>query len=117
MKLKELHALERYFHEIRVVSSTSEAPAALSDERTFVIVERGMPRVAMFPCPCGCGDVITLNLDRRVGPAWRLFRHKNEVSLRPSIWREDGCQSHFIVWRNRVLYATSPRHQRLRKRP
>lgn len=28
---------------------------------------------------------------------------RNEVSLYPSVWRESGCESHYIIWRNKIL--------------
>jgi hypothetical protein len=27
------------------------------------------------------------------------------LSLYPSVWREDGCQSHFILWRDHILWC------------
>lgn len=115
MKLPALRGLARHFDDVQVVASTTDARTALACDRTFVVVERGVPRVAMFKCPCGCGDVVTLNLDWRVGPAWRLLRADNDVSIRPSVWRDDHCQSHFIVWKSRVLFAASSRRRRRRR--
>jgi hypothetical protein len=29
------------------------------------------------------------------------------VSLYPSVWRESGCESHYVIWRNRIyLFGT-----------
>lgn len=53
-------------------------------------------------CPCGCGDHLTINLDPRSGPAWRLIRRRGKITLYPSVWRESGCNSHFIVWQNEI---------------
>ncbi len=53
-------------------------------------------------CPCGCGDQLTINLDRQSGSAWRFVERGGEVTLYPSVWRESGCKSHFVVWQNRI---------------
>ena len=49
-------------------------------------------------CPCGCKEVIQLNLLKQVRPRWRAQVHKDgSVSLMPSVWRQKGCRSHFFV--------------------
>jgi hypothetical protein len=53
-------------------------------------------------CPSGCGDELAINLDRRAGPAWRLYRTEAALTLFPSVWRDTGCESHFIIWRSRI---------------
>jgi hypothetical protein len=56
-------------------------------------------------CPCGCGDDLLINLDRRAGDAWELYGKKS-VSLYPSYWRDSACGSHFIVWSNRIYWCS-----------
>jgi hypothetical protein len=87
------------------VSHRYEADALLSGPGSAVVVERGLPRSLVMPCPDGCGDVLTINLDPRSGPAWRLYRERRGVSLYPSVWRESGCESHFIVWRSSIYWC------------
>jgi hypothetical protein len=94
------------FDELKVVSSVVEGVEVLQSGNVFVTVFRGYERLAIFRCPCGCGAVIKLNLDARLGKAWRLIRQGNVVSLRPSVWLDSGCESHFIVWRSRVWFAS-----------
>jgi hypothetical protein len=69
-----------------------------------VLIVRGYPRWLLLKCPCGCGEEIPVNLDQRAGKAWRIYGSKEQgVTLFPSIWRDTGCQSHFIVWGGRIL--------------
>ncbi len=69
-----------------------------------VIIQRGSPRWLLLRCPCSCGEEIPLNLDARAGKAWRLYREPTKgLTLFPSVWRDTGCQSHFVVWRDRIL--------------
>jgi hypothetical protein len=69
-----------------------------------VLVTRGEPRWLLMRCPCGCGEEIPVNLDKRAGKAWRLFRSAAAgLTLFPSVWRDTGCRSHFIIWRDRIV--------------
>lgn len=68
-------------------------------------VVRGRPRSLLFACPDGCGETLVINLDPRAGKAWLLDMRRGQVSLYPSVWREDGCRSHFILWRDRLIWC------------
>jgi hypothetical protein len=69
-----------------------------------VLVERGVPRWLVLSCPCGCGAELPINLDARSTKAWRYYyRPDRGVSLFPSVWRDDGCGSHFIIWDDRII--------------
>jgi len=70
-----------------------------------VIVERGCLRSLIVRCPCGCGDDLVINLDRRTGPAWKLYSRTSKLSLYPSYWRDSACECHFILWKNRVCWC------------
>lgn len=85
------------------VSSRGDAAGLLKSAGDAVLIERGRPRWLLLSCPCGCGEEFPINLDPQAGPAWRLYgNHKLGWSLFPSVWRETGCKSHYIVWRNRI---------------
>jgi len=87
-----------------VVSSRADASAKLKAPGDVVLVERGYPRWLVMQCPDGCGDEIPINLDSRAGPAWRMYRTpKLGLTIYPSVWRDTGCESHFIVWRDNIL--------------
>jgi len=59
-------------------------------------------------CPDGCGDDLTLNVDRAAGSAWRLYRGGKTITLYPSVWRTEGCRSHFILLRDKIIWANTP---------
>jgi hypothetical protein len=67
-------------------------------------VVRGRPRSVVIACPDGCGDTLVINIDPRAGKAWDLNTRAG-ITLYPSVWREDGCRSHFIAWRDHVLWC------------
>jgi Family of unknown function (DUF6527) len=82
-----------------------EADGLLNEPGAAVLVRRGVLRSIAIACPDGCGENLTINLDPRTGPAWRYYGRGSDVSLFPSIWRDSGCRSHFIVWRSRIYWC------------
>ncbi len=69
-----------------------------------ILILRERPRWLLLKCPCGCDDEIPLNLDYRAGPSWRIYKEKNDrITLFPSIWRDTGCLSHFIIRNSQCL--------------
>jgi hypothetical protein len=84
------------------VSSRDEARGLVTQPGDAVLIVRGSPRSFVIGCPCGCGDHLTINLDARSGPAWHFFESNGEVTLYPSVWRESGCKSHFVIWQSRI---------------
>lgn len=81
-----------------------EADALATAPGDVVLVMRGRPRSLVFACPEGCGERLTINLDPQAGRAWTLFRNKRGLTLFPSVWREGGCRSHFILWHDTLLW-------------
>jgi len=85
------------------VANRDDARPLLVAPGDVVLVERGCPRFLVIKCPCWCSEELVINLDGRAGPAWRLYQDKRGLTLFPSIWRESGCRSHFIVWHDALL--------------
>ena len=97
-----------------VVASRGEASSLLQVSGDAVLVDRGRPRLLVLLCPCGCGEQFPINLDPRAGRAWKLYGEPEEaragrwgqrrsISLFPSVWRETGCGSHYIIWDGRIV--------------
>lgn len=84
--------------------SREAALSLLHSAGDAALVNRGIPRWFLMLCPCGCAEQISINLDHRTGPAWRYYQNKHGFTLFPSVWRESGCKSHFIIWSNRILW-------------
>ena len=75
-----------------------ELPDSLETHKLYIAGENGYFWAAAMLCPCGCGDVIELNLLKKVRPCWTVREHPDSlVSLKPSVWRRQGCRSHFIL--------------------
>jgi len=57
-------------------------------------------------CPCGCGQGIELLLVKEAKPRWDLSVDSSEFpSLKPSVWLQTGCKSHFWLRRGRVEWC------------
>jgi hypothetical protein len=42
-------------------------------------------------------------LDPLAGPAWRLYLNGGKgISVYPSVWRDNGCKSHYVIWRGKI---------------
>jgi hypothetical protein len=87
------------------VESRDVAASLLSNAGDAVVVERGKPRLLILRCPCGCGDDLIINLDKRAGAAWYLYQKRKGMTLFPSYWRDDKCGSHFILWNNHIYWC------------
>lgn len=59
---------------------------------------------AKFKCPCGCGDILTLNLMNEDPPNWKLINN-NGFSLSPSIRRKVKCESHFWIINSKIKWC------------
>lgn len=87
------------------VERRHEADPLLQQAGDAVLVHRGRARSLLIACPDGCGEALSVNLDPRAGKAWRLYRKGDAISLSPSVWRDGGCKSHFILWRSRIVWC------------
>lgn len=84
------------------VEGRREASGRLLGVGDAVVVKRGHPRLLVMSCPDGCGEELTINLDPRAGQAWKIYGSGRALTLFPSVWRESGCESHFIIWAGRI---------------
>lgn len=89
------------------IQTRADSKGLLLQPGDFIIVERGIPRLMILLCPCGCGDDLLINLDKRSGPAWRLYVKSGKYTLSPSYWRDSACESHFIIWENHIYWCSS----------
>jgi hypothetical protein len=80
-----------------------EMPDRLEPLTVYLCGEEKNLWAAAMICPCGCGEVIQLNLLKQARPCWSAVEHPDgTVSLLPSVWRKRGCRSHFFIRSGRV---------------
>lgn len=95
----------RYGPLISVAGQADARAAIFREPAALVRVHRDVDRALVFKCPSGCGDVLSINLDSRAGPAWQLRITKRGVTLMPSVWRTHGCGAHFVLWNSTVWWC------------
>jgi hypothetical protein len=95
----------RKIHLLGTAEYRDQAETMLRSPGDAALVERGVLRSLVMRCPDGCGETLVVNLDPRAGKAWRLDRRRGTTTLYPSVWRDGGCESHFIVWRDVILWC------------
>lgn len=55
-----------------------------------------------FICPCGCREILALNLMASHSPRWSITRDgKNTVTVTPSV-HTTTCGAHFFIRSNRI---------------
>lgn len=82
----------------RFAKCVSELPEDLTDDFIYTVGENGFLWFVALKCPCGCGDIIHLNLLPEAKPCWKVEIHSDgTVSLKPSVWSLKGCKSHYFV--------------------
>ncbi|MHA7111349.1 DUF6527 family protein [Sunxiuqinia elliptica] len=88
---------EVYFNSIIIMDKTPNEDSL--NERDFVeVVYRKKSYWAIFNCPCGCKNVISLPLQENHHPHWQLeYSIEGKPTLFPSVWQNKGCLSHFWV--------------------
>lgn len=95
-------------HRIHFKGTTEKIAGAMAQLHTpgdCSLVIRGVPRTLVMMCPDGCGETIAVNLDRRIGKAWRKYEQNKRLTIYPSVWRDTGCRAHFIVWNDQILWC------------
>ncbi|AEH90643.1 MULTISPECIES: DUF6527 family protein [Mesorhizobium] len=82
------------------------------------VVHKGRPYWALFRCPCGCGDVVSLPTHAPHNPRWRIeVSLEGRPTLHPSVWRTKGCLSHFWLSDGRVYWCEDTGVEPWRARP
>lgn len=86
-------------------SSLDEIPEEVHENVIYHVGEGKFKWLLVFKCPCGCREVIQLNLLKEARPVWRIkFHDDGDVSLYPSVNRQVNCKSHFNITRNSVRW-------------
>lgn len=85
-----------------------DLPEAPQSGVLYVAGEGPNAWAAAMLCPCGCKEVIQLNLLQQVRPRWRAWQDSDgSANLSPSVWRQQGCRSHFFLRQGRIDWCRS----------
>jgi hypothetical protein len=84
-----------------------EIPAIIKKGVIYIAYASEDYGLAVFSCPCGCGETIELNLNKAQRPYWCVqYHHPRIVSIYPSVEKITGCKSSFKVWMGKVSWNT-----------
>ena len=79
---------------------------SISDQAVTIVGQKDYKKWAVMKCPCGCGDILNLSLMRNIEPNWHLnIDNLGRLTLSPSIWKTDGCRSHFYLRQSKVIWV------------
>jgi hypothetical protein len=91
---------------MRIEQVAGDLPSRLTRRKLYVVSEDGFDEQAAMVCPCGCKQVLHMNLLRDERPCWTVRVDDRKVpSLHPSVWRKKGCGSHFWLRRGRIVWC------------
>lgn len=83
-----------------------DLPEYVTDKTIYIVGEEEHPWLLAFNCPCGCHNVIQLNLLKDAAPCWKYkVTKKKKVNISPSVWRTTGCKSHFFVHKSKIYWV------------
>ena len=100
-RLRDL--LRPRFKTVFVEEDPPERPQA---KKVYVIADVGAPWHVAMLCPCGCGQLLYMNLLSDERPVWRLTVHDDGYcTLSPSILRKRQCRSHFHFRGGRIYWC------------
>ena len=91
-------------YQTRIVKG--DVPARLQRRIIYLVQEDGYSEHVSMLCPCGCGQLLHMNLIPDERPCWQVTEHPDgTLSLHPSIWRKKGCKSHFWFQRGQIYWC------------
>lgn len=93
-----------YQYSFMVVDDLPYTPL---DKIIYIVGEDDNYWMLGFNCPCGCNELIQLNLLEEASPSWSYSLKADKISIKPSIWRNAGCKSHFFIHKGNVKWANS----------
>ncbi len=90
------------------IAESNPTPDKILGQQIYIVGGKGYKKWAYLRCPCGCNDIVTLSLMEKHRPNWRLkIDRLNRPTIYPSIWKTDGCRSHFWITKGKLEWAWS----------
>jgi hypothetical protein len=93
------------FKGVAFVEQSHDPTKELHASKLVVIGKSSKPKWLRFRCPCGCGDVIALNLMTSHFPHWSVEIHDDgTLTAHPSVDAKT-CGSHFWIRHNLIEWV------------
>jgi hypothetical protein len=95
----------KHFPEVLYMGGGEDPKPALRRNRFIIVGTRERPKWAKFMCPCGCGDVLSLNLMKSHHPNWQVtLETDGSVTVFPSV-DATSCNSHFWIRASQIVWT------------
>ena len=93
--------------DYRIIQTSTFPPASqVLGNRIYIVGQQGFPKWAIMRCPCGCKEQLTLSLMKQKKPNWEISIQNQKISLSPSVWKNEGCRSHFFLKKGKVIWTS-----------
>ncbi len=96
--------LRKLFLRNSKVKFVDDLPETCKEDIIYIIGSE-FKWIIVFLCPCGCKNVIYLNLLKEEAPNWNYTFNKNKLTISPSIRRTKGCKSHFWIKNGKIVWT------------
>ena len=83
-----------------LVGASNEQPVPLEPGKLYRFTQRGRPQLLLLLCPCGCGEVVKLNLCPRCPECFSLSCENDRPTPDHVVVIAQGCHSRFSVRKN-----------------
>lgn len=87
-----------------ILASRQGAESKALSGQFVVVAPDGHPKWVMFRCPCGCNELVALNLMQSQRPCWRFESRRRGYSLHPSV-DSQTCGAHYWVRDGQVKWC------------
>jgi hypothetical protein len=87
------------------IESSADPSADIASGKLVLIGPKEKPKWLRFACPCGCGEILALNLMQSHSPRWSVQIDKDgTMTAYPSVDAQ-RCASHFWIRHNKVEWV------------
>lgn len=94
-----------HFNHVNILNKTPSNDA-ISKKDFIIVADQNKQYWALFRCPCGCGHVISLSLQKIHNPNWSVKKTlSGRPTVYPSVWQIKGCHSHFWIRDGRIYWV------------
>lgn len=85
---------------------SDDLPVSIANGKIYIIGAHKHQWLLAFKCPCGCENIVQLNLLEHTFPKWGYkISLMGKLTIYPSINRMIGCRSHFFIIRGNVKWV------------
>lgn len=71
----------------------------------YIVGEKPYYWVLLLECPCGCREIIYLNLLKEGKHKWSFEIKNKKISIFPSVRKKNRCGSHFVISKGKLVFV------------